>query len=136
MLRLAERRVTEVTPLGDLRRELADVLGRVLQIVVHHHDHCAARRAQPGHDRVVLPGVDAQVDAANRRVGVAGLLDHLPGTVRAGVIHQDELVVPREALRGHGVDYPPRELRDDALAVIDRNDDRQVHRCPYGIRRV
>src|SRR4029079_2576843 len=127
LARLLERRVAEVAAVADRRVELADVLRRVLQVVIHHDDHVAGCMPEPRHDRVVLSSVAAQVDAAELRIQRTGLLKRLPGSVRAGVGDENHPVLANVSNPAHGIRAPPREFGHDARAVIRRNYNREIH---------
>ena len=119
-------------PPGQASEQLRNLLGGVLQVVVHRHDDAVACSADAAQQCVVLAEVAHQVDAADPVVPAGELLDHPPAAVAASVVYEDEFIA-RSGLFEHGPD-PGHQLGQGDLAVVDRNDDRQARGTRLTIR--
>ena len=126
------RAVDRVVTLAELFEQLRDLLGGVLQVVVHRHDDVVACGADAAQQCIVLAEVAHQVDAADPVVPGGELLDHPPAAVAAPVVDEDELI-GRSGLLEHGPE-PGHQLGRRGLAVVDRNDDRQGRGTKRAIR--
>jgi len=69
-----------------------DLLGRMLEVVIHRDRGVVAGQAHSAQDRVVLPVVAQQVDPADPWLLGRQLFDDRPGGVLAAVVHQDGFV--------------------------------------------
>ena len=94
--------VDDVDPPTQLPEELADLLRRVLQVVVERDDDAVARRADPAQQRVVLSVVAAHADAVEALVAFGEPFDHGPCVVASAVLDQDDLVAVGELVEGVG----------------------------------
>src|SRR5215207_4821024 len=105
----------------DCRHQLRDVLRRVLEVAVHRHDDLAAGACEPGVHGRVLPEVPLEADSANPVVRAAQALDLAPGPVGGAVVHEDQLVRPRELLQRRG--RTGVQLGDRGRLLEHRHDD-------------
>src|SRR5713101_1456360 len=92
VLAAAAARENDLEPFLRLGVELGDLLRRVLEVAVHDHDPLAARVVETGVDRVLLAEISTETDPADTRQPLAVLPDLLPGSIRAAVIDQHDLV--------------------------------------------
>ena len=68
----------QVEPFLRFRIQLADGLGRILQVAIHDHSPLALAGRQAGGDGGVLAEVAAQPHSFDVRVGSSELLQHAP----------------------------------------------------------
>ena len=61
------RAINNVESLFQLFEQSRDFFGRMLQIVIHRHDHVVFRRADPAEQSVMLAIVAHQIQSAHRR---------------------------------------------------------------------
>lgn len=73
------------------RDQLRDVLRPVLEVVVEGDDDVPARMLETADRRAELSHVREEVEAQHVRMAPAERLDHLPGFVRRGIVHQQDL---------------------------------------------
>jgi hypothetical protein len=102
-------------------QQLRDLLGRLLEVVVEGDDDLVVGGADAREQRVVLPEVPHEVDAADGRVRRNQLLDAGPAVVRASVVHEDDLECRDEG--GEDVGDPRHELFERRRAAIDGHHD-------------
>ncbi len=114
----------DLVPLRRLRMQAANLLGRILEVAVHDDRPAATRLRQARGDGGVLPEVPTQPEGSDVRVFLREPAEDLPRPVGPAVLDEDELIAARgpvEALR-----QPPVELREWALAGVNRNDDAEL----------
>ena len=117
----------DVVALRELRQQLRDLLGRVLQVGVERHGHVARHVAKARQDRLVLAEVAGEVERAERvRPFRRPILQDPEGAVAAAVVDHDDLV--RIAAAVHHGRQAAQELRQVALLVVDRHHDGDLHR--------
>ena len=106
----------------DLRQQLRNLLGRILQVGVERDDDLAAHPLERRHDRHVLAVVGVEIDDAGD-VGPRGVLgaEQFERTVGAAVVGEDDLVGLAESVE-HGVEAG-EERRQVRLLVVDGDDD-------------
>ncbi|GHH64168.1 hypothetical protein GCM10017673_06360 [Streptosporangium violaceochromogenes] len=103
-------------------QQQGDLLGRVLEVVVHRDDHLEPRLPDAGDQGVVLAVVARQVDRADALDAAGQLQGRLPGVVRAPVHHEDHLVGDRQAAKD--VRQPGHQRREGPRGAVTRNDHR------------
>jgi hypothetical protein len=127
---LGERRAVDHVHRVAARRErieqLGDLLGRVLQIVVHGDHDGAGGRPDAAQQGVVLTVVAHQVDAAHARLARRQLQDDLPARVAAAVVDQHDLGARRAA--GQHRSQPGDQLGQRRGAVVHRYDHGDLQR--------
>jgi hypothetical protein len=108
------------------REQLADLLGRVLQVGIERDHALAAAALEAGDDGEVLPEVAVQQHHA-RDVGalVELLAQQRRRAVAAAVVHEDHLVLEPERVEGRV--EPGEESGQARFLVVDGNDDREIH---------
>ncbi len=77
--------------LGERVDELAQLLGPLLQVVVHRRDEPSACVRDPAQRRERLTFVRHQIDGDNRVVHTRDSFDHRPRVVRRRVVHDHDL---------------------------------------------
>lgn len=112
----------EIVTFHETLGQLADLLGRILQVVIHGDDHVARGVFQSDEIGVVLAGILQEVDADHFRILCREPLDHQPAVVRARIVDQHDLALP--ALRPEVVEGPADRVREEVGAAIDRDHDR------------
>src|SRR5262249_27246512 len=115
-----ETRIDDVEALLEPMVKRGDVPRVVLKVIIHDHDHFAAGDIQPGHDRVVLPNILAQIDPGDEVVLPSELDNDFPAFVQATVVDEDQLVAVK--MRAHLVLNSARELRQASSALVYRDD--------------
>src|SRR6185369_16126671 len=103
--------------------ERHDRLWRMLQIVVHDHDDVALRLIESGHRRVVLAKIPGKADPLDEGMPRSERLDDLPASIRASVVDEDEFEAISQPGRVHRRGYLVRQMRQNVLAAVYRNDD-------------
>ena len=61
------RAINDIESLFQLFEQSRDFFGRMLQIVIHRHDHVVLRRADAAEQRIMLAIVAHQIQSAHRR---------------------------------------------------------------------
>ena len=112
-------------------QQLADLLGRVLQVGVERHDALAAAALEAGDDRHVLAVVGVeQHDARDVGAALELLAQQRRRAVAAAVVDEDDLVGDVQRVERR---IQAREQRRQAgLLVVDRDDDRQLRGSCHG----
>src|SRR5262245_4294921 len=80
--------VDDVVSLAKSRDQLCDLLGRMLEVVVHRDGDLVLRRSNAAQERAVLAIVTQQVDAAQPRSLGGKPRDDVPATVAAAVVDE------------------------------------------------
>ena len=83
-----------VEALLDLGDQLGDLLGRVLQVGVHGHDHLAAGHGEGAEDGRVLAVVAVEFHDADPGLAPGDVLEHGQAAVAAAVVGEDHLPGP------------------------------------------
>jgi len=111
-----------VVPGIDLRQQLRNLLGRILQVGIERDDHLAPHALERRHDRHVLPVVRVEIDHPRdlRPRGVLGP-QQLERTVGTAIVGEHHLVAPAERIE-HRV-KPREKHRQVELLVVNGNDD-------------
>ena len=117
-LEAAEDDVVALERLVDQQEQL---VGRVLQVVVHGDDVVAGGLAQAGEVGVVLAVVAQQVEGDDVRRAAGAVGDDVPAPVAAAVVDQHDLVAQARGLED--LDDPVDGRADEVLAVVDRDHD-------------
>jgi hypothetical protein len=99
----------------------------VLQILIHGDDQLAARLAKAGHEGVVLAVVAHKLHSHDPvRIGNLQITNHFPRAVLAAIVHKDDLERTAPAVEHR--DELRNQVGQGQGAVIDGNDDRNVHK--------
>ena len=114
----------DVVAFVELREQLRNFLGRVLQIAVHGDDHLAGGGVESGGERGRLPVVARKADRAHVRVARRQHLERLRRAVAAAVVHVDDFRSATDQ-KEHRREAA-RELLDRPRFVEERDDDRQL----------
>ena len=113
----------DVEALVELREQLGDVGGIVLQVAIHRDDDLAGGEIEAGHHRGGLAEIAAEMDdfhaRDSRRRGASS--DGLAAVVAAVI---DENQLPRPADRSHNLGDAPVEGREGLRFIIDWDGDR------------
>ena len=91
--------VDQVDSVGERLEQPGNLLGRVLEVVVHRDDGGEPRRTHAGEDRIVLAVVSGQPKPPNRRVLVRDGANDVPGVVGTSVDHEQNFVRGRVLLQ-------------------------------------
>jgi len=104
-----------------------DLLGRVLEVVVHDHRVVPAGMPEARHHRIVLAEVAAELHVGHRsRVARAQAAADGVARVETSVVDEDDL----EGMPTHGFHQPLDERSNGARAIVDGNHDRDQHAHP------
>ena len=100
--------------------EPGDLLGRILQVAVHHDDDVPGGVVERGGQRRLVAEVPGEGQADDAGVGSGGGGDQLEGGVRAAVVDEDDLVGAAGEPVEHGRETP-EELGKDFFLVEERD---------------
>ena len=115
------------------REQLADLLGRILQVCVERDDPFAANALEAGDDRQMLPVVGVEeYDPRHVRPCLELILQQRRGAIAAAVVHEDHLV--RHGERVERRIKSREQRRQTRLLVVDGYYHRKV-RCPHRLCR-
>ena len=128
MFFVLRRAIDDIETLRQHRQQFGDLLGRMLQIVIHGDDHVILRGADAAQQRIVLAIVAHQVDGMNPGMAICQLADYVPASVRAAVVDQHQFVVGRNPVE-HSLQALD-QFGQDGFAAVNRHH----HREPAGPR--
>src|SRR5262249_45053679 len=109
--------------------ELADQLGRILQVGVDQDRGVTGAVIESGAERRLMSEVARQGEDLDAFVTAGQLLQEGGGAVQAAVVHEEYLHVAGQGPERGG--EPLVEGRQDLLLVVDRNDDGQLPHCGF-----
>ena len=76
------------------------MLGPILQVTVHNDNGIPRTHVEPGQDGAVLAEITGKVDPFDLGIICAYILYDLPGTLWAGIIDEDDLIIISQLLKG------------------------------------
>src|SRR5580700_2463914 len=124
MLLLLGRAVNDVTSLLENREQLRNLFRRMLQVVIHGDDDAVLGRPNSSQQSIVLAVIAHEVDGAYPCELALELADDGPTFVGAGVIYQNEFVLPGD--RRKRLREPLHKFRQDGFASVNRHHDRNA----------
>src|SRR5215469_10819273 len=122
----------DIVTFGKLVEQARDVGRVVLTIAIHRDDHVAGTVLETGHDRSGLAVIAPQVEHLNAIIGLGKRDEHSAGPVARAIVDKQYLgrfTQPVQYFR-----QILEELWEGSRFVVDRNDDRKIHKLRYRIR--
>src|SRR5437660_5861290 len=126
---LLRRPVHYVVPFGQLLQQSRDLLGRMLEIIVHGDDDLVPSSPDATQERVVLAVIAHQADAPDPGIGFPELRNDPPTRINAAVVYKYELEPRGSSLQRHA--QPLREVPKNPSGVVHRHHDGHTHRIGH-----
>jgi len=126
MLLLLGRAVHDIIALVQPGQQRADLLRRVLEVIVHGHQRGVRRQPDAAQQSVMLAVVAHQIHPAHPGIAPRQALDRGPASVAAAIVDQDRLIARSQGGQDSG--QPGQQWLQAVLAVVDRDDNRYASR--------